>query len=301
VRRQRPFVNPGADYQIQVVGHRPTPLRDFYHALVRMPWWATFATIGAVFLAANGLFGLGFLATGGVAHAARGSFVDAFYFSVQTMGTIGYGAMYPESHRANMLVVFESLVSLIFTALATGLVFAKFSRSTARLEFSREAVIGPVNGVPTLAIRVGNARGNQIVDTQIRVMVVRTEQLEEGGTFYRMIDLALTRKRALTLSRSLTVQHPIDAASPFYQLSPEEARRRELEIHVLVVGLDDTTMQTVHGLHQYYTPQIRWGARHADVLSQPNEQLVVLDLRRFHDVEPTRPTPDFPYPRDPDR
>jgi inward rectifier potassium channel len=297
VKGPRPIIVPGADYQIRVVGHRPTPLRDFYHALVRAPWWATIGTIAAVFLTANALFALGFLATDGVAHAAHHSFADAFYFSVQTMGTIGYGAMYPRSTAANLLVVAETIVSLTLTALATGLVFAKFSRSTARLVFTHQAVISPVNGVPTLSFRIGNERGNQIVDAQIRALIVRSEKLAEGGVFYRMIDLRLTRERVLSLSRSWTVHHIIDAASPLHHLTPEDVTAQEIELHVMVVGLDDATMQTVHGAHRYFANDIRWGARHVDVLSDQNDGVLLLDLRRFHDLEPTRATAEFPYPR----
>jgi inward rectifier potassium channel len=286
-----------AGYEIRVVGARPTPLRDFYHALVRMPWWATIGTIAAVFLAANALFALGYLATAGIAQARHGSFADAFYFSVQTMGTIGYGSMYPASNAANVLMVVESLTSLILTALATGLMFAKFSRSTARMVFAREAVIHPMNGVPTLSLRLGNARGNQVVDAQIRTVLVRTERTAEGQTFYRTIDLPLARDRVLSLQRSWTVLHTIDEKSPFHRLTPEEAAASEMELQVLVVGLDDVTMQTVHGGHRYFSREIRWGARHADVLSEPRPDLLLLDLDRFHEVEPTEPTPDFPYPR----
>jgi inward rectifier potassium channel len=288
---------PGADYQIRVVGHRRTPLRDFYHALLRMPWTGAIASIAAVYLGANVLFALGYLETGGVAHAAAGSFADAFYFSVQTMGTIGYGTMYPASPAANLLVVAESMAGLTLTALATGLVFAKFSRSTARMVFTREAVISPVNGVTTLAFRLGNQRGNQIVDAQIRVALVRTEQLAEGGQFYRTIDLVLTRERALSLARSWTVHHRIDASSPLHGLTPAEAEAQEVELQVLVVGLDDTTMQLVHAGHRYYSRDILWGARHVDVISWPTPSELLLDLSRFHEVEPTRPTADFPYPR----
>jgi inward rectifier potassium channel len=134
---------PGADYEIRVVGDRPTPLRDFYHALLRLPWWATIAAISATFLVANALFALAFLLVGGVTHAAPSSFRDAFFFSVQTMGTIGYGAMFPESTAANVVVVAESIVSLLLVAVSTGLVFAKFSRSTARFVFTRQVTISP--------------------------------------------------------------------------------------------------------------------------------------------------------------
>ena len=294
-RKPLRIVAPGAGYEIRIIGARPTPLRDFYHGLLRLPWWATCLVISAVFLAANGLFALGYLVTGGVAHARPDSLADAFFFSVQTMGTIGYGAMYPESLAANLLVVGESIVGLILIALTTGLVFAKFSRSTARVVFTREAVISPMNGVPTLMLRLGNQRGNQIVDAQIRVTMVRTEKMAEGSTFYRMLDLNLTRSRAMSLSRSWSVLHPIDDESPLRGATPELIAAQEVELQVLVVGLDDTSMQPVHAAHRYFTHQIVWGARHADVLSEASDGALEMDLRKFHDLEATPSTPDFPY------
>src|SRR5262252_3544107 len=128
---------PGADYEIRVVGGHHAPLRDFYHALLRLPWSGTLIAICATYLLTNALFAVVYLETGGISHAAPGSFRDAFFFSVQTMGTIGYGAMSPESTAANVVVVAESIVSLLIVAMATGLVFAKFSRSTARFVFTR--------------------------------------------------------------------------------------------------------------------------------------------------------------------
>src|SRR3954464_6721113 len=168
-RRPVAFRPPGADYEIRVVGDRATPLRDFYHALLQLPWGATITAISVSFLVTNAVFAFGYLAVGGVSHATPQSFRDAFFFSVQTMGTIGYGAMFPESVGANLVVVVESIVSLLLTALSTGLVFAKFSRSRGRFSFTRQAVISPVDGTPTLTVRVGNERGNQIVDAQIRI------------------------------------------------------------------------------------------------------------------------------------
>lgn len=288
---------PGGGYQIKVVGHRPTPLRDFYHALLQMPWAGTFGIISGLFLLVNTAFALGYLVTGGVAHAEPGSFVDAFFFSVQTMGTIGYGAMYPETRAANVLVVAESIVGLTLTALATGLVFAKFSRSRARMVFSREAVIAPMNGVPTLMFRFGNERGNQIVNAEIRVVLVRTERTNEGATFYRSYELKLVRDRALSLSRSWTALHVINEESPLSGQTPESFKTQEVELHVMVVGVDDTSMQAVHAMHRYFEPQILWGAKHVDILSETADGNMLLDLRRFHDTQPTPPTADFPYPK----
>jgi inward rectifier potassium channel len=212
------------------------------------------------------------------------------------MGTIGYGAMYPRSMPANLLVVAEAIVSVLLTALSTGLVFAKFSRSTARLVFMQKATISPVNGVPTLVFRVGNQRGNQIVDARIRVGMVRTERSPDGSTFYRMLDLKLTRDRALSLSRTWSVQHTIDRDSPLYGETPESMADKEVELQVMVLGMDDTFMQTVHGQHRYFPSQIVFGARPADVLSETPEGNLILDLRKFHDVEPTLPVEGFPYP-----
>ncbi len=288
---------PGADYAIRIVGEKRAPLRDFYHSLLRRPWWFTIATISGAFLIANALFAVAFLLAGGIAHASPRSFLDAYFFSVQTMGTIGYGAMYPESPIANFLVVAESITGLTLTALATGLVFAKFSRSTARLIFTREVTISPVDGVPTLMFRVSNQRGNRIVDAKIRAGLVRKEVSGEGRTFYRMLDLRLTRERALSLSRSWSVMHPIDAASPLFGSTPEAVAAAETELSVMIVGLDETSMQPLHASHQYFARQILWGARHADILAEADNGDLILDLEKFHDTEATTPTEGFPYPR----
>jgi inward rectifier potassium channel len=287
---------PGADYEIRVVGQRRAPLRDFYHALLRLPWWATITAISSAFLAANAVFAAAYLIVGGVEHAKPASFADAFFFSVQTMGTIGYGAMYPGSTAANVVVVVESIVSLLLTAMSTGIVFAKLSRSTARCAFTRHAVISLFDGVPTLMFRLGNERGNQIVDAKIRVVLIRTERSNDGKAHYRLLDLRLVRDQALSLFRSWNVLHAIDATSPLYGETPESLVAKEIELQVMMIGLDDITMQTVHAGHRYFSKDIHWGARLADVLSETPDGHLVLDLRRFHDVEPTAPAPDFPYP-----
>ena len=287
---------PAPQLPVRVIGAKAQPARDFYHAALRAPWWLTILAIVVAFLSINALFALAYLSTGGVANAQHASFPDAFFFSVQTMGTIGYGAMYPTSRMANLLVVAESVTSLIITALATGLVFAKFSRSDARVAFSREVAIGPMDGVPTLMIRVGNERSNQIAEAQLRVSMVRTEKTKEGMTFYRMYDLRLTRDRSPAFSRSWTVMHRIEGESPLLGVTPAALAATEVELMVSLSGTDDTTMQLVHARHTYYDHQVVFGARHADILSEDTNGQMVLDLTRFHDLVATKPTEDFPYP-----
>jgi inward rectifier potassium channel len=284
------------DNGVTVIGAPRTTLRDFYYLFLRVGWSAALAVIVVLYLALNTIFATGYLLLGGVTGARPGSFFDAFCFSVETMGTVGYGAMYPTSRAANLIMIAESVTSLIVTALATGVVFAKFSRSAARVAFSKQAVIGPMDGVPTLMLRVGNERGNQILEATIRVALVRTETTKEKTKFYRMYDLRLVRERSPAMSRSWTVLHPIDRDSPLFGATPESIIRDEIELLVTLVGTDDTSLQPVHARKRYLDHEIAWGARHADILTEDSEGNLVLDVRRFHDILPTEPIDDFPYP-----
>jgi inward rectifier potassium channel len=283
--------------EVVIVGAVRHPIRDAYHALLRMGWTMTIVTIAVAFLGLNAIFAMGYVLVGGIMHARPQNFADAFFFSVQTMGTIGYGAMYPETTGAHLLVVAESVVGLIVTALATGLVFAKFSLTQAVVAFSRNVTIAPVDGKPTLTFRVGNERGNTIVDATVRVAMVRTERTAEGVLLYRMYDLKLVRERSPAMSRSWNVFHTIDESSLLHGATPESLKKDEVELLVTIVGTDDTSLQSMHARHRYVDSEILWGARHADILSEREDGVLVLDVRRFHDTVPTVPTESFPYPR----
>jgi inward rectifier potassium channel len=290
-----PAPAPAPSPRIVVHGEARRPLADIYHAFLLRPWRWVLGAIAGGFLIMNVLFAVAYWAAGGV----RGSdgFVDDFFFSVQTAGTIGYGAMYPGSRLANVLVVGESVASLIATALATGLVFAKFSRSTARIRFSRHVCLTPINGQPTLTVRIGNERRNAIVEATIHVTLSRRELTTEGEVFFRQYDLPLTRERAPAMTRTWTVMHPITEWSMLAGATPESLAACEAEIFVSVTGLDDTSMMNVHARHSYDHLDIAWGMRHGDVLSETAGEFIV-DLRKFDDVVATAPTPAFPYPRE---
>jgi inward rectifier potassium channel len=278
--RYRP---PGADYEFHVYGHKSQPLRDFYHVLLQRPWWVTLGTLAFAFLGTNAIFAVLYAIVGGVKGAR--DFGDYFFFSVQTMGTIGYGALYPSSPAANALVVAQSILGLMMTALATGLVFAKFSRSNARVVFSREAVIATNDGKRMLMFRFGNERSNQIIDARLSLMMVRTETTVEGRTLYRTYDLKLQRHRMLSLSRSWTALHVIDETSPFFTATAESVAREEVELQIMVVGIDDITMQQVHADHRYFAREILFNRRHVDILSEDSPTVLRLDLTKFHDTE----------------
>lgn len=283
------------DSEITVVGAPRTVLRDVYHRFLMVSWPTAIGAIVLSYLGLNALFATAYHVSGGVAHARPGSFFDVFCFSVQTMGTIGYGDMYPTTTASNAIVVVESVTSLLVTALATGLVFAKFSRSTARVAFSREVVIGPMEGVPSLMVRVGNERGNLILEATVQVTMTRTEKTKEGMTFYKLYDLHLARERSPMMRRSFTALHRIDAGSPLFGATPETIERDEIELLVTLAGMDETSMQPVHARKRYLGSDILWGARHADILSERPDGTLILDIRRFHDVVPTDPIEGFPY------
>jgi inward rectifier potassium channel len=284
----------GASYSITVIGAKPQRFKDLYHAFLRMSWWAVASLIVLGFVVENILFASVFWLLGGVTNAT--SWFDYFFFSVQTTGTIGYGAMYPETFAANTIVVLEAATSLVTTALATGLIFAKFSQPTGHMVFSKRLVIYVTNGVPTLMLRVGNERGNQIIEATIRLVMVKTIKDEDGKPFYRMLDLPLVRERSPAISRSWTVIHEITPASPLYQYSPERCAAEEVEIIATVMGTDDTSLQPVYGRFSYESKSICWGAKYTDILTEAPDGNLTLDLTKFDDVEWLKPTKEFPYP-----
>jgi inward rectifier potassium channel len=276
-----------AAYNIHILGVPAPGMRDMYHALLRVPWWGALLVIVSSYLALNLFFAFLFLWFGGVANARPGSLADAFFFSVQTMGTIGYGAMSPASTLANVLVVCESVTGLVLTALITGLVFVRFSQTRARLIFSAKAAIGPIDGVPTLMLRVGNERRGSIVGAEFRLNFARTLKTAEGMKIYRFEELPLVRARAAALSRAWAVMHQIGEGSPLHGLDAEKLAAVEGELQLEVVGIDDTSLQPVHALHTCFAGSVAWGTRLADVLSDAPNGDIVLDLRQFHEVVPS--------------
>ena len=283
---------------VVVIGARAHPLRDAYHSLLRMSWLGVILWIAATFLFVNAIFAFGYFEVGGVTGARPGSYHDAYVFSVQTMATIGYGAMYPSGDGAHALVVGQSVAGVILTALATGIVFSRFAQSSGRIVFSKHVCISPMNGVPTVSFRIGNDAASTVFEAQVRLSVVRTEKTDEGMVFYRLLDATLTRDRSPMLSRSWTVLHPIDEKSPLFGLTPESCEANEIELMASVVGTDDTSKQPVHGRWHYRLDDFRWGARMADALSELPDGRLQLDTRKFDDIVATEPTERFPFPRE---
>jgi len=261
-------------------------LSDLYHRLLTASWPMLLLGIVVAFAGVNAIFALIYMLDNGVENARPGSLSDAFFFSVQTMATIGSGRMVPRSIVANALVSVEALTGLIGLALMTALVFAKFSRPTAKVRFTRFAVISRLDGEPSLTFRMANVRGNRIVDASAHVVFARQEKTAEGQEMRRFHDLKLQRYRNVIFSYSWTAIHPISEDSPLFGETAESMEKALGEIIVSVTGLDETFAQTVHARHSYKPRDIVWGARLADILERSAAGLVI-DYSRFDDIDRT--------------
>jgi inward rectifier potassium channel len=263
------------------------PFADLYHHLLTSSWPLLLAQISAAFFAINALFAVGYYLDEGIANARPGSFGDVFFFSVETMATIGYGRMAPVTLLAHILMSFEALIGMIGLAVTTGLIFAKFSRPSARVRFSRYGVTSSRDGVLSLMFRMANERASQIVEAQAHVLLARGEVTVEGEPVWRFHDLELTRYRNATFRHSWTVIHPIRPGSPLYGSSEESLKAARAEIVVSVTGIDGAFMQTVYARHTYKAADIVWGARLADIMIRTPEDDFLIDYGKFDAIERT--------------
>jgi inward rectifier potassium channel len=258
---------------------------DLYHRILTVGWPSFFAIGSASYIAANiGFAVLYLLQPGSIVQAHPGSFADAFFFSVQTMATIGYGVMSPATVYANLLMTVETAVGLMFVALTTGLIFARFSRPTARVLFSNVAVVSPYNGVPTLSIRLANQRTNQMLAAEVSMTLVRDEVSDEGELTRRFYDLALVRERSPVFALSFRVMHPIDADSPLHGMNYEKLSEQHAEIVVIASGVDETLAQAVNARTSYLPHEILWAHRFVDIFGWTEDGRRAIDYRRFHDT-----------------
>ncbi|HEY4056034.1 MAG TPA: ion channel, partial [Kofleriaceae bacterium] len=270
---------------VYVVGEKKEWLRDAYHSFLRLPWGAAFAVIAIGFFVFNLGFACVYLEVGGIA-GATGSFTDALSFSVQTMATIGYGVMHPTSGPANGAMIIESMFGIVFTALTTGLVFAKFSRPTTRVRFTSNVCITNFEGERTAMFRIGNMRSNLIVEATVHAVVMKTTITAEGEKFFKAYDLKLVRDRQVGMTRGWVVMHTVDETSPLYGMDEEALLKNEVEMYVALTGIDSVTAQNVHAMQQYLEGSIKVGFRFEDTLRELPGGELVIDLDKFDVIVP---------------
>lgn len=284
----RPLGVPGPDgMPIRREGLQGNRIHDIYHFLVRAKWPLVLLCVAVAFVATNVLFALGYVMVGGVENARPGSFVDAFFFSVQTLSTIGYGEMVPHSAAANSMMTVQALTGGFGLALMTGLVFAKFSLPTSRVKFSQVAVICDYRGRRCLMFRMANERDDRIVQPQLQVVLLRSQPEQSGGFFIQVHDLALVRDHHAFLSLTWSVMHPIDELSPLWDATPDSLAHERAVVIVSMVGLDEGLSQTVFAHHSYHPQDIRWDSRFVDVIRPSDEGGWVVDYTLFDEVVPS--------------
>jgi inward rectifier potassium channel len=264
---------------------------NFYHSLLVMPWLGFLAIVAIFYVFINSMFALAYIACGIESLAVpanslvKNSFLQGFFFSVQTFATIGYGHVNPVGLMANIIVTIESIISLLSFALVTGLVFARFSRPTAKILFSEKAIIAPYRGISAFEFRITNLRKNQIIELEAKVLFARFEDVD-GRPLRRFYTLPLERNKVTFFPLSWTIVHPIDQESPLHNLTPQNFIDTDAEFLILLTGIDETFSQTVHARSSYKADEIVWNAKFKDIFNYPkaNEPLTI-DVDKLHSIE----------------
>lgn len=269
--------------QIKAVGQRVDLFDDFYHSVLESSWRRFLAGVCGVYLLANAIFaGLYMVEPGSVA-AASGGFRDAFFFSVQTMSTIGYGTMVPATRFADILVTIEALFGILLVAVLTGITFARFARPTAKVLFSKKMVIARRDGVRYLMVRMANWRHNNVVEAHLRMFILHRSRTLEGEELRIPAELELVRNRTAVFWMSWTAVHRIDESSPFF--SPESFARLRAHgtgVYLFFNGVDQTISTQIHASYTYSLDDIIEGARFVDIMSRRADGVQVINYRNFH-------------------
>jgi inward rectifier potassium channel len=269
------------------VGQEAAGMQDLYHRLLTMGWGQFLFVTSAVYLLANAVFAvLFFLQPGSIANARPGSFWDAFFFSVETFATVGYGVLAPATDYANWVMTVETFVGLVTVAATTGVVFARISRPTARVKFAKVAVVAMHEGKPTLMIRMGNERRSQIVEANVTMAILRSRTTVEGRFTRRFEDLKLIRAKTPIFAISFTAMHVVDEHSPLFGMSPEDLKAAEIELLVTVTGLEETLGQTVHARASYVAEEILLGQRYVDIFGLTDDGRRGIDYSKFDLTQP---------------
>jgi inward rectifier potassium channel len=262
--------------------------RDTYHLILTLSWPGFASVVFGIYLLINlGFAGLYTLDPHSVAEMS--SFFDAFFFSVETLATVGYGHMYPETFYGHLIAMIEIIVGMFGLAVITGLIFVRFSRPTARMHFSKIAVIAPFDGVPTFMIRVANLRHQAMVEPEFRMILLRNIITAEGDDMRRFSSLKLQFDHLISFPAVLTIRHRIDETSPLFGMTPEDFRRLDFRIMASIVGVDTVIVAPVQNHSDYNYDQIEWNRRFVEIYDQSKENQWTVDYGRIDQTEDIAP------------
>lgn len=259
---------------------------DIYHQALTIRWPTFFALAGAVFIVLNGTFALLYqLGDHAIANQFPDGFAGAFFFSVETLATVGYGDMHPQTLYAHLVATVEIFTGMGCIALVTGLIFSRFSRPRAKIIFANNPIIRTIDGRPTLMIRAANARQNVIASATAKMHLLRRYSSPEGFQLRKIYDLQLVRELQPTFWLSWSLMHVIDESSPLYGQTPESLAEIEAGILVSIEGIDETTSQSMYARHEWGHDDLRWNHRYADLVTSREKNVFTIDYSVFNEIE----------------
>jgi len=263
-----------------------------YHYFLNITWTKFLGYVGACYLIINTLFAGVYLLCGPDAlvaiyplHGMMDRFASAFFFSVHTLATIGYGSITPHNMAANIVVAIEALAGFLGFAIVAGIVFARFAKPTARILFSRYAIIAPYQNKTAFMFRIVNQKSNEIVELGAKLMLAR-RKVESPNGEREFLQLKLERERVALFPLSWTIVHPIDDDSPLHGMDAEELAECDTEFLIMLSGFDETFSQTVHTRSSYRGDEVVWGARFTSMFNPAKDDgTLSVDVRKLHEIE----------------
>jgi inward rectifier potassium channel len=259
--------------------------RDIYHLILTLTWPQFAGMVLGIYLCINLIFAtLYFLGGNCIAELTPGSYSDNFFFSVETLATVGYGHAYPATLYGHSVATLEILVGLFGLAVLTGLIFVRFSRPTARIRFSTVAVVAPFDGTPTLMVRLANLRHHAMVEAEFRLLFMRSELTKEGEDVRRFYPLRLQFNHLISFPAALTLRHVIDETSPLFGLNPADLKLTDSRMLVSIVCVDPVIQAPVQSQTEYVLEQIAWNQRFAEIYTEDAAGRYTVDYSKFDDT-----------------
>jgi inward rectifier potassium channel len=258
--------------------------RDIYHWMLSLTWPRFAAFILAMYVAINLIFSVIYYA-GRPCISGAESYSDAFFFSVETLATVGYGHLYPDTFYGHVVTTLEIMVGMFGLAVITGLIFVRFSRPTARIVFSRNIVIGPFDGQPSLMIRVANLRHQAMAEAEFRIMLIRSEMVKEGEEWRRFYALPLQFDRLITFPVALTIRHMIDEKSPLYGLTAKDLEKSDARILASIVCIDTVIPAPVQSSQDYSWRDVHFNHRFVEIYNDIDDHTFSVDYGKLHEIE----------------
>jgi len=293
VIKNQPLINKDGTPNVRRAGLPFLNTANNYHTLITMSWTKFWIMVISGYVVLNLIFALIYMSfgpgslDGSSGNTAFNHFWDAFFFSAQTISTVGYGHISPKGMMANSVAALESMMGLLAFALATGLLYGRFSRPSAQIIYSKNLLIAPyLEKGRGVMFRLANMRKNILIDLEIEIIFSFNETMDDGKVIRRFYPLEVERRKVSVLTLNWTVVHPLDENSPLIDMTREDLEKTEASFAILLRAFDDTFSQTVHSRTAYQSHEIVWGAKFKPVFDRDQDGRIVLDLSKISDHEP---------------